>query len=674
MPGELRATGGGPWAPARRGGRLQGLGIVGPDARMNSPLGSPANNGESEVSVAASGSRLIAAWNDGNTFAVQPGFVGYGYSLDGGATWADGGSLPVAGVSDIYYGDPVLAADPAGTWYIADLYRPLPGDNSISVNAGVFTGPVPVWGPPVVVAAGLGNALDKPWIAVDAIDGTVYLAWVNFQFGGQTIEFSRSLDHGVTWSPRTVLTSIGESGPMSPRLAVGPDHELHLAYYETSLLDGQEYLRLRTSADHGVTWSAVRTIGGRPFANNFYSGPAGANRERVVALVSLAVDGSSGPQRGSLHAVWHEMVDLGADALGTSGVVNALEPDGTLPTAIPFTPGQSLRGSLSSTTDQDWWAFSGTAGQTLVAQLTPQASACNGFLRMFAGGGATANRCAFSHFGNGVGVVVFTLPSTGTYALRVLNWDGVPADTGSYRIDTAWHSVTAADHARDHRDVMYSRSSDGGVIWTTPVVVGDAPANYDETFPEVAVNNAGQVYVMWYDHREDVANGILTTMRARVSPDGGATWLASERVDSAAPVNWNLVNSNMFPNMGDYSQLVAAGAQVHAVWADGRNGTPDAYHAVLEGLTLDAPGHGTGSFTLRAGARARGRAVVSWSGGADAAVTLELYDVAGRRLARVQPAAGAAQAELGEGLGAGVYFVRARSGGLTADVRVAVLP
>jgi hypothetical protein len=648
---------------------------VGANVRMNSLIGSPAGNGEAEVSIAAIGSRLISAWNDGKTFATQPGFVGYGYSSTGGQVWFDGGSLPVVNTQDIYYGDPVMASDPAGHWYVADLYRPVPGTTGISVNHGVFTGSAPVWDAPVVLASSPSNLLDKPWVAVDPASGAVYCAWVRFAVG-QQIEFARSLDHGVTWSAPVVLAGPDSLAPMSPRLTVGPNGEVDLAYYVTSYPMNAQLFRVRRSVDHGVSWGPEHTVGGRPYNNNYYSGPAGFNRERVVALVSTAIDRSAGLHRGRLHAVWHEMVDADADALGTGPVVSEVEPDDIGTSAVPFTPGASLRGSLSSTTDQDWWSFTGVAGQTLVAQLSQNGSSADGFLRAFAGGSDVANRCAYSHFSGGFGVVVFTLPSSGTYRLRVLNFDGVAAHVGAYRIDTAWHTPTANDHARDHRDVMYSNSDNAGVSWSTPVVLSDAPPGYDETFPEVAVDNGGRVYVMWYDHREDAANGILTSMRARISPDGGANWIASERVDDAAPVNWNLVASNMFPNMGDYSQLVSDGSAVHAVWADGRDGTPDVYYSRITNLGLDVPPSARGNLVLACLGPATGGVVrVRLTDPGSGEVRLELFDVLGRRLeARTEPGQGAPHdVDLGHGLSPGIYLVRAISGSLEATNRAVVL-
>jgi hypothetical protein len=486
----------------------------GPNVRLSTNI-APAGVGESEVSIAAIGSRLVAGWNDGLVFGAQPGFVGVGYSLTGGATWQDGGSLPVAGATDVYYGDPVVVADPAGHWYFADLYRATPGETGISVNHGTFAGISPLWDLPKVIATSVTDFLDKPWLAVDPIDGTAYVAFVRFFATGQRIEFARSLDHGTTWSTPVILTDALTRSVMSPRLIVGPDHELYLVYYSNHHSDDREYLELRTSANHGQTWGPPRIVAGRSYANNFYSGPPGYNRERAVALVSADVDRTAGPSRGRLHVVWHEMEDVYNDVIGGVGQVVEIEPTETSASPTTFMPGAELTGSLSSVTDQDWWSFVGTAGQTFLAQLIPDASPCNGFLRMFAGVGLTSNRCALSHFGGGVSAIVFTLPSTGLYFLRVLSWDGNPANLGAYRIETGLHVPVPSDLAQDHRDVMYASSSDGGVGWTAPIRLSDAPARYDETFPEVAVDAGGRVYVMWYDHREDAANGILTTMRVR---------------------------------------------------------------------------------------------------------------------------------------------------------------
>lgn len=220
----------------------------GANVRINTLVGTPVGNGESEVSLAALGNKLVSGWNDGQYWQVQPGFVGYGYSTDGGVTWTDGGSLPTQGASDVFYGDPVIVADPAGHWYFADLWRPSASVTGISVTHGTFAGAAPAWGPPVTIATSASDYLDKPWLAVDPASGTVYVAYVRFYSGGQRLEFARSTDHGLTWSTPAVLTDVS-TFPMSPRLQVGPAGELYVAYYAYSSLDGLEYLRVRRSLD-----------------------------------------------------------------------------------------------------------------------------------------------------------------------------------------------------------------------------------------------------------------------------------------------------------------------------------------------------------------------------------------------------------------------------------------
>ena len=65
---------------------------------------------QSEVSLATCESLVVAAWNDGETEAA-PGPVGFGYSRDGGATWVDGGVLPLGDGVAVYVSDPVVAVN-----------------------------------------------------------------------------------------------------------------------------------------------------------------------------------------------------------------------------------------------------------------------------------------------------------------------------------------------------------------------------------------------------------------------------------------------------------------------------------------------------------------------------------------------------------------------------------
>jgi len=86
--------------------------------------------------------------------------------------------------------------------------------------------------------------------------------------------------------------------------------------------------------------------------------------------------------------------------------------------------------------------------------------------------------------------------------------------------------------------------------------------------------------VDWYDHRFDPL-GIDTDIYYSRSSNGSISFLPSIKVNDGPPVNWSLVASNLAPNMGDYSALVADGCNVYANFADGRGGSPDSWVATI---------------------------------------------------------------------------------------------
>ena len=76
-----------------------------------------------------------------------------------------------------------------------------------------------------------------------------------------------------------------------------------------------------------------------------------------------------------------------------------------------------------------------------------------------------------------------------------------------------------------------------------------------------------------------LANSLVDTFVVQ-SPDGGNTFSAPVRVTTATS-NWCTTVSNIRPNFGDYIGSGIAGGTILAVWADGRNGVPDAFFAPI---------------------------------------------------------------------------------------------
>jgi hypothetical protein len=139
-----------------------------------------------------------------------------------------------------------------------------------------------------------------------------------------------------------------------------------------------------------------------------------------------------------------------------------------------------------------------------VLYLTGVAATNDGYLDLYEGSGATANRVGHSYLGsNSGGLCVYTLPRSDTYFLRV--FPASTTGTGTYQIDTGFHVALPGDEVgRDTRDVIVQSSADG-VTWDTRRVVNDDAPLFDNSFPEVAVDASGIVFVDWYDHRNDAA-------------------------------------------------------------------------------------------------------------------------------------------------------------------------
>jgi RTX calcium-binding nonapeptide repeat (4 copies) len=285
---------------------------------------------QSEISMARSGSTLVAGWNDGGQCeklfrrsAGQPvdriSLSGFGYSRDGGRSWTDGGVLEPARGTHLF-GDPVLAAGPDGSFYYATLVR----EQNLQVGVARSTDGGQSWSTPVVVSPQRDpNAPvdhDKPWLAVDTTSlryrGSVYIAWTELtSFDVWSVLLSRSTDGGKTFSAPVELSGppvegapTHYNGGLGTQVAVGPQGEVYVAWVGNG---AAPYVWITRSLDGGVTFSPPR-----PVALLFKTGHpsrcvpqaitnVGGTRQvikgdiRVFEWLSMAVDVSGSSDPGS---------------------------------------------------------------------------------------------------------------------------------------------------------------------------------------------------------------------------------------------------------------------------------------------------------------------------------------------------------------------------------------
>ncbi len=587
--------------PARASASLRGRSIsqieaLGTNVRANDPANDlvPAGAGQSEGSIAVWNNYVVVAWNDGDGFdraAPNDDIFGVAYSTDGGATFTDAG-IPPKRTNWTWVSDPIVTVnEKTGRFYVCGLIDSTVNWNGIGVANATFSGNTLNWGTTNrtrLLNSG-SNFLDKPWIAADSSSDSVYVIYVDFlATTGAQIEFQRSAD-GVAWpATATKLSSTAANGLVQgPRVATGPNGEVYTAWAEISTSTNFDNFRFKASTNAGATFGTERTPSN--YYDNFATGSPGFNRRRGIGFPSLAVDRSPGANRGRVYVAWNESVDYYPE-LNLLPVGNISEPlienhsNDTPGTAINFTVGNAVRGRFIDANDFDYFKFTATAGQTIVAFLDSVDTGAEISLRLICSNGTTF--LGASSLGTGQQcIVVYTIPSNGTYYLRTAD---LKSTTGGYRIVTQLNAITSGERSRDHRDVFVTSSSNSGTAWSTPTRVNQDAALYDDFLPEVAVDpKNGRPYVAWYDWRDTPAancGGFSNVYLAR-SDNGGASWIEVGALTDVSS-DWTNELGNLIPNQGDYISLTADTVRVAAAWGDARNGNADLYTTLVPlGLT-----------------------------------------------------------------------------------------
>jgi len=134
----------------------------------------------------------------------------------------------------------------------------------------------------------------------------------------------------------------------------------------------------------------------------------------------------------------------------------------------------------------------------------------------------------------------------------------------------------------DPADVMFARSTNGGVNWSSPVRVNDdISTSAYQWFGTMSVAPTGRIDVVWLDTR-DHPGTYLSALYYSKSTDGGVTWSLNERLsDFFDPhVGWPQQNK-----MGDYYHMVSDNNGASLAWAATFNGEQDVYYSYIASTT-----------------------------------------------------------------------------------------
>jgi hypothetical protein len=255
-------------------------------------------NSESFIAIDYSNPQfLIAGSNNISGSGRQKQFA----SSNGGATWSKTELSLATGTQ--FQSDPAVAWTTDGTAWAATL-----GINSspstIKVQVFKSTDRGMTWSFVSTVSTGNNNDKELMWIdthPTSPFKDNIYVAWD--QPGGG-MRFARSTNKGVSWSG---VTTLSNDAAIGAHLATGPAGELYVAWPDT----GSRELRIRKSTDGGATFSATKVIAKTKDSFEI-SIPAMCQRKALI-YISLGVDRSNGPRKGSVYAAWTDRNGTAAD-------------------------------------------------------------------------------------------------------------------------------------------------------------------------------------------------------------------------------------------------------------------------------------------------------------------------------------------------------------------------
>jgi len=154
-------------------------------------------------------------------------------------------------------------------------------------------------------------------------------------------------------------------------------------------------------------------------------------------------------------------------------------------------------------------------------------------------------------------------------------WIAVDRSNGPYQGNVYLLCSVEPYSGPDPLNVMFSRSTDGGVSWSTPVRVNDDPGTSAwQWFGTMSVAPDGRIDVVWLDTRDNPGT-YLSSLYYAYSVDGGATWSQNERLSMAFDphIGWPQQDK-----MGDYFDMVSDENGANLAWAGTFNGEQDVYY------------------------------------------------------------------------------------------------
>lgn len=414
----------------------------------------------------------------------------------------------------------------------------------------------------------------------------------------------RSLDGGATWAQTTLpFGTTGDTSHSDPTVDWTSDGR---AWSSTlGIVGGTLRMRNYFSTDNGATWT-------------FEATPSGTQTSVDKQMVWIDKSATS-PFFGQTYATWHNglpafvnrrTAGAGGTWLGTPIQVSGAESTGT-----------AIGGDIKSNRDGHVFVFWPTTTNRVV------------IVRKSTDGGNTyapAVQIATTFDGFDIGIPSFNSRrafiyvsggayKTATKDLVYATWTDLSGDTGcTAAANEPGSNVASTCKMR----VWFSRSTNGGTTWSTPVKINNQATNNDQFSQWMAVDEATGALGIIYNDTVGDPGRLKSDIWYQRSFDDGVTWSAAEKVTTAM-TDETITGANLGNQYGDYNGLSLYGGILFPSWTDRRDAArEEIYTAKITDPACTAPGDpvvGTATAT------AANQVTVTWSNGTPASTSYNVY-------------------------------------------------
>jgi len=387
----------------------------------------------------------------------------------------------------------------------------------------------------------VGDAANEPSIAVNPNDATkVVIGWRQFDTISNNFRQAGNgytTDGGMTWNYHDVIQrGIFRSDPV-----LDSDSEGNV-YYNSLTTQGPDFIcQVFKSTNGGMTWD-------------------GGTQAHGGDKQWMTIDKTGGIGDNNVYAFWTLFYSSCPPGFFTRSGNGGVSYESCIEI-----PGSPYWGTLSVGPDGELY-IAGTDGfqDFLVAKSSNAQDP---------GQAVTWDQDITVELGGSIGGGGFNDPNPG--GLLGQTWVATDHSAGPTRGNVYLLCSVEPFLGTDPQDVMFSRSTDGGVTWSAPVRVNDDAAGEWQWFGTMSVAPNGRIDAVWLDTRDNPGT-VLSSLYYSSSIDGGATWSPNERISDAFDPHVGWPNQQ---KMGDYYHMVSDNEGAHLAWAATFNGEQDVYYA-----------------------------------------------------------------------------------------------